>query len=81
MSDNLTWNTIRDRIATLREHAKQWHAERPDEADFMPTFAGEADGIIEDAASLSDDALDSAHQVIDEILIELGYMDPAERQT
>ena len=76
-----SWPTIVERVASLREHAKRWHAEFPNEADFMPAFAGEADSIVDAAARISDDALDAAHLYVGEILIELGYIDPPERQT
>ncbi|MGH8073670.1 MAG: hypothetical protein ACREO4_06305 [Lysobacter sp.] len=81
MQDNDQWTAIQARIAELRLSAEQWKAEDPDPAQFMPEFSGAADCIIDDAAELSDDALGSAHMLIDEILIELGYMDASERQT
>lgn len=76
-----SWPSVLERVATLREHAKYWHAEFPDEAEFMRAFAGEADPIVKAAAAISDDALDAAHMCVDAILIELGYMDAAEHQT
>lgn len=69
------------RISELRLSAAEWKRDSPDPAVFMPAFADHADCIVEDAERLSDDALDAAHQLIDEILIGLGYQDVAHRQT
>lgn len=76
-----SWADIRQQIYRLRLYADELKAATPGQADFMPAFAAEADLIVDAAELVSDDALDGAHQMIDEILIELGYMDPSERQT
>ena len=83
MTDTLStgWPAVRQQIDNLRIHAVELKAASPDPADFMPAFCGEADDNVEAAEAISDDALESAHQAIDEILIELGYMDASERQT
>lgn len=76
-----TWSEVRQQIDRLRLYAVELTAVAPDAADFMPAFAAEADIIVDAASAVSDDALDTAHKMIDEILIELGYMDASERQT
>lgn len=76
-----SWAGVRQQIDTLRHHAVELKTESPDPADFMPAFCGEADDIVDAAAAISDDAVEGAHQAIDEILIELGYMDASQRQT
>lgn len=81
MTEQAAWAQTQARIEKLKQHAQQWHADHPDEADFMPLFACEADPIVEDAETLSRDACEAAHQLIDEILIQLGYMAAEERQT
>ena len=75
------WPDILKQIASLRLRAVELKAASPDPADFMPAFGGEADDIVDAASTISEDALDAAHQAIDEILIELGYMDGSQRQT
>ena len=76
-----SWAGVRQQIDTLRHHAVELRTANPDPADFMPAFCGEADDIVDAAAAISDDAVEGAHQAIDEILMELGYMDASERQT
>lgn len=75
-----SWSDIRDRLDDLRLYANELKAETPDAADFIPGFAGEADEILEAAAGVSTSALENAHKMIDEILIELGYLPRADRK-
>ena len=81
MTDHTAWPPLLQRIKQLRVEAARMKEETPDEADFMPAFAGEADGILEAADRISGDCWEAASHMLDEILIDLGYMDPAERQT
>ena len=76
-----SWAGVRQQVDTLRHHAVELRTASQDPADFMPAFCGEADDIVDAAAAISDDAVEGAHQAIDEILMELGYMDVSERQT
>ena len=66
------FSQISARVTQLRAHAVEWKRENSDPCEFMPTFASEADSIVEDAEHLGGDAVESAHQLIDEILIDLG---------
>ncbi|KGM54194.1 hypothetical protein N799_09955 [Lysobacter arseniciresistens ZS79] len=81
MNDADASPALLQRLRQLRNDAARLKAEVPDPADFMPAFAGEADGILEDADRLGGDCWESASHMVDEILIDLGYMDAAERQT
>ena len=73
MSENMT--TLHRQLDQLRTDAQRFHDECPAEADFIPAFACEADGVVETAERLGRDAIGLVHERIDEILSELGYRD------
>ncbi|WP_223619030.1 hypothetical protein [Lysobacter sp. ESA13C] len=67
-------------LKALERHAVEAALQHPDAAEFWPAFACYADPIIELAGN-DGDAHEYVCARIDELLIALGKMDPAERQT
>lgn len=67
-------------LKALERHAVQIALQHHDDAEFWPAFACYADPIVEQAGG-DGDAHEFVCTQIDEILIALGKMDPAERQT
>jgi len=68
-------------LKTLERQAAEVAQQHADDADFWPAFASLAEPIEEYAGRAGDAAHEFASTWIDEILIRLGKMDPAHRQT
>lgn len=77
MTPKLAWTEIEPRLRQLRLDADGLKERFPDEADFMPGFADLADHILEAA---NDDCYDDASVRITDMLIDLGYVAPEQRQ-
>ena len=75
-----TLTLLNGSLKALERHAVEIALQHPDDAEFWPAFASYADPIVEQAGS-DGDAHEYVCTRIDELLIALGKMDPAERQT
>lgn len=70
------WSDVLSQLEKLRTFAGHLKNEAPNEADFIPAFAPMADFVLGAAERVSADAWHLASQMIDEMLIELGYLPP-----
>lgn len=77
MTSKFAWPELEPRLRQLRLSADDLKERFPDEGDFMPRFADLADEILEAA---NDECIDDASVRITDMLIELGYVPPEQRQ-
>lgn len=76
-----THESIAERIRALGQQLPLLVRQHADDADFFPAWAALADPILRDAGQVSDDTHEYAFQMLEELLIQAGKIDPSERTT
>lgn len=77
----LTWPDVFSRIRALAADMTSLKTQYPQEAHFFAAFAGIAEGIQDDADRISEDASHSTWILLQNLLVDHGWVPEEERQT
>lgn len=77
----LTWPDVFSRIQALAADMESLKAQYPQEADFFAAFAGIAESIQDDADRINEDASHSAWILLQNLLVDHGWIPEEQRQT